>query len=228
MILPKLDNSSLWDKTYTLLKDRIIHRDFKPNQKLSIPELAEQLGVSRTPIRDALNRLEMDGLVKTVAKVGTFVTAIMQEDVLDIMDTRLMLELWVIDKLQTLPQAELAQKLDKLVRILDQSSEAVEQLPLETYLKSDYNLQFHLEFIKLGSNKRNGEIYINLMNYHYLAVKHSLITKQMVLDGIGEHQAIIHALQEGNFAAAKASIRLHLQESTTSLLKRLDANGGEI
>ncbi|WP_201305319.1 GntR family transcriptional regulator [Paenibacillus puerhi] len=83
-----------------MLKESIIRRKFDPNQKLSIPELSDQMGVSRTPVRDALNRLEMEGLVKTVSKVGTFVVAITAEDVLNIMDTRLMLELWVVDKLE--------------------------------------------------------------------------------------------------------------------------------
>ena len=93
MDLPKLDNTNLWDKTYVILKDRILKRDFQADEKLSIPELASQLGVSRTPIRDALNRLETEGLVKTISKVGTFVNAIDTEDFLNIMDTRLMLEL---------------------------------------------------------------------------------------------------------------------------------------
>ena len=96
MNLPRIDTSNLWDKTYVLLKDRILRRDFKPNEKLSIPDLAAQLGVSRTPIRDALNRLEKDGLVKTVSKVGTFINALEVREVVEIMDTRLMLDLWVV------------------------------------------------------------------------------------------------------------------------------------
>src|SRR5690348_13796755 len=96
--LPKLDTSNLWDQTYNILKDRIIHRQFAPNQKLIIPELAETLGISRTPIRDALTRLEMDGLVRTISKVGTFVTPITSKDICDIMETRLILEDWAVDR----------------------------------------------------------------------------------------------------------------------------------
>ena len=141
MDLPRIDNSNLFDKTYTILKDQIVHRQFKPNQKLSIPELAVQLGVSRTPIRDALNRLEMDGLVKTVAKVGTFVNAIEIDDLLDIIDTRLMLELWVIEKLSVKSVAEISELLAPIAELLQQASTCVKQVPVEDYLKTNYNLQ---------------------------------------------------------------------------------------
>ena len=141
MNLPKIDNSNLLEKAYLILKDRIIRREFKPNQKLSIPELAMQLGVSRTPVRDALNRLEMDGLIKTISKVGTFVTAIVIQDILDIMDTRLMLEFWAVEKLPMLTEIELTERTKKLEKILEQASASFKKLPLKSYLKLDSRIQ---------------------------------------------------------------------------------------
>ncbi|MDR3588792.1 MAG: GntR family transcriptional regulator [Negativicutes bacterium] len=228
MELPKIDNSNLWDKTYTLLKERIVRREFQPNQKLSIPELATQLGVSRTPIRDALNRLEMDGLVKTVSKVGTFVNAIEVEDVLDTIDTRLMLELWVVEKLPALSKKEFAGKIRKLEAVLAEASVAVKEATLESYLRSDYNLRFHLEFVKMGNNKKNVELYLAMMNYHFLAVEHSLITTDMVVSAIDQHYSIVKALKRDDFAAVKESIRLHLDDSKDRLVARIKANGGQI
>jgi len=228
MELPKLDNTNLWDKTYMILKDRIVRREFKPNQKLSIPELAAQLGVSRTPIRDALNRLEMEGLVKTVSKVGTFVNAIEIDDVLDIIDTRLMLELWVAEKLSAQPAAALPDMAKKLEDILDQASSLVELMPIEDFLKINYNLQFHIEFIKLGNNKRNVDIYLAMMNYHFLAAEHSLFTTDMVISAINQHYSIVKALQDGDFDKLRAAIALHLDDSRERLIKRLQASGGQI
>lgn len=228
MDLPKIDNSNLWDKTYMILKERIVRREFKPNQKLLIPELAVQLGVSRTPIRDALNRLEMDGLVKTVSKVGTFVCALEIEDILDIIDTRLMLELWVAEKIPSLSSAELADKIDKLEAILEQSTNSINQIPLGSYLRSDYNLLFHIEFINIGGNRRNTEIYLSMMNYHFLAAENDLFTKEMVTSAIDQHYAIIDALKERNTDALKAAIKLHLNDSRTRLINQLQANGGKL
>lgn len=228
MELPRIDNANLFDKTYSILRDQIVRRKFKPNQKLSIPELAIQLGVSRTPIRDALNRLEMEGLVKTVPKVGTFVNAIEIEDLLDIIDTRLMLELWVVEKMSALPVAQIAEKLLPIESLLKKAAEIVEQIPVEEYLKANYNLQFHIAFIKLSGNKRNEEIYMSMMHYHHLAVEQSLFTKEMVVSAIAQHQSIVSAMQRGDFAGARASIRAHLDDSRERLVRRLNKSGGQI
>lgn len=228
MDLPKIDNSNLWDKTYMILKERIVRREFKPNQKLLIPELAMQLGVSRTPIRDALNRLEMDGLVKTVSKVGTFVCALEIEDILDIIDTRLMLELWVAEKIPSLSSAELTAKISKLEAILEQSTNSINQIPLGSYLRTDYNLLFHIEFINTGGNRKNTEIYLSMMNYHFLAAENDLFTKEMVTSAIDQHYSIINALKEQNIDALKAAIKLHLDDSRIRLINQLQANGGKL
>ncbi|MBP2625701.1 MAG: GntR family transcriptional regulator [Firmicutes bacterium] len=224
MNLPKIDTSNLLDKTYTIIKDLIIKRKFKPNEKLLIPELSKQLGVSRTPIRDALNRLEMDGLVKTVSKVGTFVNAVDIEDVLDAIDTRLMLEFWVADKLPTLAKEELLSLIDNLSKILNNASTLIEDAPFDTFLKSNYNLAFHMEFIKAGKNKRNIDIYENVMNYHQLASQYSLIKKDMATIALNQHYAIIEVLKKQQFDILKEALELHLDDSKQRLIREISEN----
>lgn len=228
MDLPKLDNSNLWDKTYNLLKNKIIQREFRGNQKLLIPQLAEQLGVSRTPVRDALNRLEMDGLVTTVSKVGTFVNAIEIADVLNITDTRMMLEFWVVDKLAALSPEQLHKELQAMDLIVQQSLNDLECLPLDGYLQKDYNLAFHLEFMKLGGNSKNIAIYKNLMVYRFLAANSSLISKEMITSAIKQHLEIIDVLKSGDAYRMKAAIKKHLDDSKDVLVKKIELNGGFI
>jgi DNA-binding GntR family transcriptional regulator len=228
MELAKLDNSNLWDKTYMILKDLIVRREFKPNEKLSIPELSAKLGVSRTPLRDALTRLEMEGLVKTISKVGTFVNAISIDEVLDIIDTRLMLEYWVVEKLPLLPEKEYWLKTQQLEELLDEAVNWVEKKPLGSYLRSDYNLRFHMEFIKMGNNQKNVDIYLGMMNYHYLASENALFTREMVTSAIEQHYRIIAALKKKDFAAVKQAVKEHLDDAKSRLIERLLANGGQI
>ena len=225
--LPRLDTSNLWDQTYSLLKERIIRREFAPNQKLIIPELAGKLGISRTPIRDALTRLEMDGLVRTVSKVGTFVTPITVKDVNDIMETRIILEHWAIDKFFQLPQDKTELLLDKMERLLTEAEQALEQL-IDTYYETDYNLMFHMELIQIGDNQKNNDIYLNLMNYRFITVGTSLVTKQMGLDACSQHREIVQALREGNCKQAKQQSKAHIEDSRNRLLVDITANGGFI
>lgn len=226
--LPKIDNSNLWDKTYSILKELIITRKFSPNQKLYIPELAQQLGVSRTPIRDALNRLEMDGLVTTVSKVGTFVNPIEASDVINIMDTRLMLEFWVVDQLSTCSKDERLEKIQQMDNVLQQSLINLELMSLQEYLQRDYNLVFHLEFIKLGNNKKNIAIYKKLMDYRFLTIKNDMVTKDILLSALTQHQAIVDVLRDGSEKEMKAVIKKHLDDSERLLIQKVKENGGVI
>lgn len=228
MNLPKIDTSNLWDKTYALLKESIIRRKYDPNHKLSIPELSEQLGVSRTPVRDALNRLEMEGLVMTISKVGTFVVAITEQDVLDIMDTRLMLEFWALDKLNNIDKATLAFRLSRMKDILSSSAEKVDANRVDEYLKSDHNLEFHLEFMALGQNKNNLDMYLRTMNYRYITLKTSIVTNEMAKAALNQHHKIVDAIVGGQMNDMKQVIQLHLEDSKDRLLKVIRENGGSI
>ncbi len=226
--IQKIDNSNLWDKTYLILKEQILRREFGPNEKLSIPSLAEQLGVSRTPIRDALNRLEMDGLVKTVSKVGTFVSAIDEKTVLDIMDTRLMLENWVIERLPSLADVDLESAVSRMEQILDQTAASIRQSAFDSKRHADNNLAFHLAFIHLGQNQKNIDIYSELMNYRFLAVKNALISPEMVESALEQHLAIVEAIRHHRYEALRQAIRVHLEDSKLRLLDKIQRGGGAI
>ncbi|MFD2117446.1 GntR family transcriptional regulator [Paenibacillus yanchengensis] len=226
--LPKIDTSNLWDKTYALLKESIIRREFAPNQKLSIPDLSIQLGVSRTPVRDALNRLEMEGLVKTISKVGTFVVAIDREDVLNIMDTRLMLELWVADQLVDLPSNELAAGISRMETILDFAEQDIAANKDDEYLKADYNLQFHIAFMQLGGNKNNIDIYLRTMNYRYITLKSSIVSREMVQVAQNQHRHIIQVIKQKDTNAVKKALREHLEDSKRRLLEVINEHKGII
>lgn len=228
MELPRIDNANLWDKTYQILKEQIIQRTFAPNEKLVIPELAKQLGVSRTPIRDALTRLEMEGLVTTVPKVGTFVTAIGRQDVEQIMDTRLMLELWTVQKIADLDPNKLDETIHRIRAILDESGKELDRLPVDEYLKRDYNLAFHLAFIELGNNPRNTSIYKSVMNYRFIAFKNTLVTKEMIESAMNQHHEIFESLKDRDFDKLRTKLADHLQDAKKRIIEQIEAHGGAV
>ena len=101
-------------------------------------------------------------------------------------------------------------------------------MPLGSYLRSDYNLRFHIEFIKLGNNQKNVEIYLGMMNYHYLASENSLFTREMVTSAISQHSLIVESLKKKDYDAVRRAVKEHLDDAKDRLIERLLANGGQI
>jgi DNA-binding GntR family transcriptional regulator len=88
----RLPHSSLGDEVYRLLWKRILDRGLRPGDKLSDLHLSHELGVSRTPMREALRRLVSDGIVQAERNRGFFVASFSASDIAEIYDLRATLE----------------------------------------------------------------------------------------------------------------------------------------
>lgn len=225
--LPELDTSNLWDRVYALLKREIILRHYPPNEKLSLEKIADQLKVSRTPVRDALNRLEMDGLVVTRSKVGTFVVPIDMDIVNEVMDSRLMIERWVAEKLEAGPGENVREQISIMENIHLSTINTAAMAP-EKYHEYDFNLQFHLAFVRLGGNDRNVKIYRDLMNYSLPATIPGKVASGEVEQAIMQHGLILKALKEQDYPLLKTVIQRHLEDSKQTILAKIEVNGGQI
>jgi len=225
--LSAVDSSNLWSKTYATLKDNIIKRHFKPNQKILINEVAKQLKVSRTPVRDALNRLEMEGLVWTEPKVGTFVVPIDEKLINCAIDTRLMIELWVVEKLPNLPQERIDNGIHNM-KILLNNAESDYDKDFKTYHELDYNLKFHMEYVKIGGNYKNDEIYGSILNYRLPVTIPKHVLDDEVEKAIRQHRDILDSLSSADYLKLREKITFHLEESRINIIKKIRKNGGEI
>ncbi|MBD2847664.1 GntR family transcriptional regulator [Paenibacillus sp. IB182496] len=166
--------------------------------------------------------------MKTVSIVGTFVNAIDEQALLDIMDTRLMLEFWVIERLPTVGREQREEPLARMTSILAQTSERIRTSAFDSNLHANANLAFHLEFIGLGGNEKNKTIYQALMDYRFLAAKNALISKEMVESAQQQHHAIVDAVREGEREPLRQAIETHLNDSKTRLLDNIKRSGGMI
>ena len=86
------ERTNLRDQVYDILKKRIIFREIESGGKINEEELAKSLGVSRTPIRETLLRLEHEGIVKIIPRRGAFVVSQSKEKVIDLFQVREVLE----------------------------------------------------------------------------------------------------------------------------------------
>ncbi|MBB4683514.1 GntR family transcriptional regulator [Amycolatopsis jiangsuensis] len=85
---PGLVTDKLSEQIYRLLRSRIVHGELEPGHRIDLPALIAELGISKTPLREALARLEIDGLVSTKPRSGTFVATLTVKDIGEVCDLR--------------------------------------------------------------------------------------------------------------------------------------------
>lgn len=184
--------------------------------------------MSRTPIREALNRLEMEGLVRTVPKVGTFVNAIDEEMIADVMNTRLMVELWVADTLPKVPKEAVSEAAEKMEKILASTEKLIRARQFSAHAVAENNVEFHLLYVGLGGNKYNSEIYRTAMNYRSIAIQNDLISKEMIETAHAQHLEIVAAIRGQNAERVRKIIRSHISDSQNRLIGNIKRGGGVI
>ena len=147
---------NLSEEVYDVLKEMIIAGKLSPGEKLPEEELTKKLGVSRTPIRQAISALAQDNLVDIIPRRGAFVTKLSRQDITEIYDIRMALEgLAVCLSVQHLSDEELS----KMTRVLEQAEAALEKDPEQAI---DADLMLHEMIVKNSGNLRLQELIVEL------------------------------------------------------------------
>jgi DNA-binding GntR family transcriptional regulator len=150
--LQKIRKNSLKEQVITAIRNAIIEGKFRPGEKIPEQELAEQLGVSRTPIREAIHILEQQGLVVIVPKSGTFVAEVDPAEVQDSLYTRIALEeLALRQAIERSKPEEWDCLCKELSRILNGMKEAVEKG--NTIAATELDIEWHTTLIDASQNR---------------------------------------------------------------------------
>lgn len=209
---PLMDTPSLDKLAYERIKQAILTFEFLPNQNLVEGELAGQLRISKTPVRDALMRLEREGLVTRQPYKGTFVTDVTKQDMINIFEIRICLEgLAVRLAAKSLTEEDFS----SLQMLVDQHEKA---LQAQDYSKaSEINGKFHHVIYHRCSNQRLQDMLRNLEDhltrYRLLSVSQGMRSDKSV----AEHQAILDALLTGDIDKAVRGMEDHLTSAMNDL-----------
>jgi len=222
---PQIDHTALSEKVYLILRTKILKRELKFGQKLLINEIARQLGVSRTPVKDAANRLALEGLVEKVPRRGTFVTTLTSQDVAELLDLRLLLELYAAEKVLEKGRVELLlAEMEKCMANLDRVVNG-DDLDREAWMS--WNRDLHLSLIRLADNSHllqtyeglNIDLRLGQVLLYSRGVEYLVQTQQ-------EHQAIYEAFNNGNWEQVEKAISTHINTTKKEALKALEAQLG--
>lgn len=224
---PSITHLDLTEQTYRFLKDRILKREIKPGEKISVEDIARGLGVSRTPVVNALKILESDGLVEIQPRRGTFVTHLTAKDVSDLFEIRLIIELHAADRIFHDGKVDqlLAEIEDPIARMQGAIADE-DYVDYNSFLSGDRDL--HMNLVRFLDNQRMVQIYADLNVHMQVARAHYLDTVENALQAQREHEALLVAIKNRDLKGLKKALTDHISNVNGRILALLDERGGQL
>lgn len=224
---PPLNHADLTEQTYRVLRDKILKRQLKPGERISVEEAARGLGISRTPVITALQQLANEGLVEIVPRRGTFVTELTSRDVAELFDIRMMIELYAVDLiLKEGKVGQLLEAIEKPMAGMEQAMRDDDYSDYEAFIASDRDL--HLALVKLTENQHLIEIYSNLNVHIQVARAHYLNSVEKARQAQKEHEAIVKAFRNGKPDEIREALCTHIGNVKARILEILEEHGGKL
>ncbi|MFI6640541.1 GntR family transcriptional regulator [Streptomyces sp. NPDC050504] len=193
------------DRVYFHIKQAVLDRRYAGGTLLTEGELAEAVGVSRTPVREALLKLEVEGLIRLYPKKGALVLAVSAQEIADVVETRLLVEEFAVRRAVPAPHA----LLDRLEELVEQQRAQAEGGDLAAVAATDRC--FHAEIVRNAGNEILARLYDQMRDRQLrmgVAVMHS--QPDRIAKNIVEHTEILDAIRSGDVELAAERVRAHL------------------
>lgn len=195
----------------SILKKALFSGEYKSGDELSLTEIAEKLGVSRTPVREAFQQLESEGLIKLRMNKGAIVNPIDEKYIRDHYEMRMLLE----SEAAYRAAKNGLSNVDKLLAILKKAKENMEQLSTPDY--EDLNFEVHSAIWTAADNDRLYKFLSMLWNGPSVGFLNPKIDHYK--KSTDEHIAILEAIKDGNSNEAKRMMEIHTERSMNNILK---------
>ncbi|MEE8826773.1 MAG: GntR family transcriptional regulator [Eubacteriales bacterium] len=218
------DYMPLREVVFMTLRRQILRGELKPGERLMEISLANKLGVSRTPIREAIRMLEHEGLVVMVPRRGAHVAEITRQELNDVLEIRKTLEVLAI-------QRACANMTDRDIRQLREAEEAfailVERKDADITALGEADEHFHDIIYQGTNNRRLIQILNNLREQMYrfrVEYLKDIDIRQML---VREHDAIVKALEIRDTEEAVRLVTMHIDNQYRAINKALDERDQE-
>ncbi|MET9478913.1 GntR family transcriptional regulator [Streptomyces sp. NPDC006638] len=193
------------DRVYSHIKQAVLDRRYEGGTLLTEGELAEAVGVSRTPVREALLKLEVEGLIKLYPKKGALVLAVSVQEIADVVETRLLVEEFAVRK--AVPAS--ARLIARLEEVLEEQREKARIGDLAAFAVTDRC--FHAEIVRYAGNEILSKLYDQLRDRQLrMGVAVLEAHPERVAKSIEEHAELLDAVRSGDAEGAARSIRRHV------------------
>ena len=206
-VAPLEDISTFADRAYVALKDVILSLDAYARRgdiRLDERRLAQDLGISRTPVREAMARLEREGLVRSVPRRGVFVARKTRQEVIELITAWAALEGMAA---RLITQAASDEEIAILRKMFARFENGELHARLDEY--SEVNIEFHQSIIRMSENRVLVELAENLFTHMRMIRRKTIGEKDRAARSIRDHMNIIEALEARDTARAEALVRDH-------------------
>ena len=199
-----LSPRALYEEVAELLRQRIFKRELEPGSWIDELRIAEDYGISRTPLREALKVLAAEGLVTMKVRRGAYVTEVNEKDMSDIYHLLGLLE---SDAAGVVATRATPEQLRELQTIHDELESATAQR--ERFF--EVNERFHMHLLDIADNRWRNQMVADLRKVMKLNRHHSLFKSGRIGESLTEHRAVMAALQARDPAAATRSMLEHFR-----------------
>ena len=219
-LLPDLTRPNISDEVYAALRERILSRQFALGERLNLSQLEEQMGVSRTPLKDALNRLALEGLVEIQPRKGTFVVNPSRDEIAESFEVRRVLEVYAVElAVRRISESKLGQMRD-MVKELRRLTDIEDWNGIyHEYCNLDYDL--HHLILDIAGNQRLKEIWeqvnvhVEMARARYGELESGRNLTQR------EHEEILQAFETRDLTTLQQTISHHIDRAKRSVLQDL-------
>ena len=203
---------SLSERACEVLRNDILNGVLKPGDRLMEIHYAEKLGISRTPLREAMRMLELEGLVTVLPRRGAHVSLISRKDINELLDIRSALDMLAVELfIKKAKDAEI----ERLTQISEAFDKAAEENNLQAQISSD--VEFHEYIYKKSDNERLFNLYAGfkdrLYRYRVLYLKSTFHSDKIS----AEHDKIMEAIRSRNIDEAREISKIHIVNQKNNL-----------
>lgn len=197
---------ALYEEVAELLRQRIFSRELEPGSWIDELKIAQDYGISRTPLREALKVLAAEGLVTMKVRRGAYVTEVSETDLADVYHLLSLLESDAASVVASQASAQELADLQALHQELEQAA-APAQLDRERFFQ--INEQFHMRLLEIANNRWRNQMVADLRKVMKLNRHNSLLKSGRIMESLNEHRALMSALAQRNPSQCRQRMQEH-------------------
>ncbi len=213
----KLDSyKPLREIVFESMREAIIGGVLKPGERLMEIQLAEEMGVSRTPVREAIRKLELEGLVVMIPRKGAYVAEVSLKDLANVFEIRAALEGLAASLAAERVTDDEVEKMERLLLYKEGENQTIEDIVIT-------DTDFHAMVYNASRNERLVQMLENLREQIQRFRATSLAVPGRVRDAIEEHRAIVEALARHDMEGAKELAEGHIASAESVMLEAIQS-----